>query len=431
MAVGAEARPFIRLMKSRRSTESRSAQAAPSCVIPWERHLATIGLDARVNFRWTGRTPIAGIGQENFSVRWTGVFVAPTDGIYKLGTSSDDGSRIYLDDKLLVDNWGDHAVETKTASINLKAHAKYKLKIEYYQAGGDSEISFGWVQPMLGQKTSIEEAADVARQSDVAIVLVGTNHNWDTEGRDKPSMKLMGDQDKLVQAVVAANPRTIVVLVNGSPVDVGSWINKVPAVAEAWYPGMEGGNAIAAILFGDVNPSGKLPVTFPVKLEDSPAHANGDYPGRDGKLKYDEGIYIGYRYFDTKKVKPQFPFGYGLSYTTFKFSNMRVEWPTQTSPVVRVDVTNTGNRAGSEVAELYVHQQRTVVDRPEKELKGYGKVSVAPGETKTVSIQLDPSSFSYFNPNTGKWTYDRGQFDLLLGSSSRDIKTRKAITYPR
>ncbi len=354
---------------------------------------------------------------------------APKDGQYKLGTSSDDGSRVFFDGKLLVDNWGDHAVESKSATVQLKAGSIHDVRIEYYQAAGDAIVTFGWSLPSGTAKTEIDEAVDIAKSSDVAIVLVGTNHSWDTEGSDKPSMKLVGRQEELVQAVVAANPRTIVVLINGSAVEVGSWINKVPAVLEAWYPGMEGGNAIAAALFGDINPSGKLPETFPVKLADSPAHANGDYPGKDGVLKYDDGIYVGYRYFDTKHVKPQFPFGYGLSYTTFKYSNIKVEWPTPVTPVVSVDVTNTGQRAGSEVVELYVHQQHLTVDRPEKELKGYQKVNLDPGHTQNVQIPLDEASFSYFDPNIKAWRFDKGMFDLLVGSSSRDIRQHTTINY--
>ena len=390
---------------------------------------ATSRVDPSVEFNWTGGAPASGVGRDNFSVRWTGVFVAPKDGTYRLGTSSDDGSRVFLDGKLLVDNWGDHAFESKSATVELKAGSVHDLRIEYYQAAGDAEVTFGWSLPSGTAKTEIEQAVDAAKASDVAVVLVGTNHSWDTEGSDKPSMKLMGDQEKLVQAVAAANPRTVVVLINGSAVEVGSWINKVPALLEAWYPGMEGGNAIAEVLFGDVNPSGKLPETFPVKLADSPAHANGDYPGKDGKLKYDDGIYVGYRYFDTKHVKPQFPFGHGLSYTSFKYTNIKVEWPSPDAPVVSVDVTNTGQRSGAEVVQLYVHQQHTVVDRPEKELKGYQKVKLEAGHSQNVQIPLDRGSFSYFDPNKKTWTFDKGMFDLLVGSSSRDIRQHTTINY--
>jgi len=389
-----------------------------------------VRVDQRAFFRWTGRSPVQGISQEAFSVRWTGVVVAPKDGMYKFGATSDDGSRVYFDGKLLIDNWGQHAVEMKTASIQLAAGSKHDLRVEYFQNGGDAEMRFGWVQPVEVTKSSIAEAADVAKKSDVAIVFVGTNHNWDSEGRDKPSMKLMGDQGKLVQSVAAANPRTIVVLINGSPVELHSWINRVPAVVEAWYPGMEGGNAIAEVLFGDVNPSGKLPVTFPVKLEDSPAHANGDYPGKNGKLKYDEGIYVGYRYFDTKKVKPEFPFGFGLSYTTFKFQNVRVEPLAQAHQarfLATAEVTNTGSRSGAEVVELYVHEPNPAIDRPEKELKGYQKVFLKPGESETVQIALDESSFMYFNPSTMQWMMDTGPFEVDFGTSSRNIFHRKTI----
>ncbi len=388
-------------------------------------------IDSKIGFNWTGKSPISGLSETGYSVRWTGIFVSPKDGTCKLGTTSDDGSRIFLDDKLLVDNWGDHGLETKSATVKLKAGVKHKIRVEFYQAGGDSVMTLGWFAPFDAQKTMVQEAVELAKRSEVALVFVGTNHSWDSEGWDKPSMKLMGDQEELVQAVSKANPRTVVVLINGSPVEVGSWITKVPAVVEAWFPGMEGGNSIADVLFGVVNPSGKLPVTFPVKLSDIPAHANGNYPGSHGKLKYDEGIYVGYRYFDTKKVAPQFPFGFGLSYTSFKYDNLRVSWKSSDSPVVRVDVTNIGNRRGAEVAQLYVHEQTCVVDRPEKELKGYQKVNLAPGQTRTIQIALDRNAFAYFNPNTHKWTVDTSEFDILVGSSSRDIRLKKTLAYPQ
>ena len=233
------------------------------------------------------------------------------------------------------------------------------------------------------------------------IYIGGLNHNlgFDCESRDRKDMKLPYGQDELIQKIVAANPRTVVVL-EGTMVEMGSWLGQVPALVQAWYPGMEGGNALAEILFGDVNPSGKLPATFPKKLSDSPAHALGAYPGTNGTVTYVEGLLVGYRWFDTKKIEPQFPFGFGLSYTTFEYSNLKLVAGNGTNGLVtaQFEIKNTGAVAGAEIAQLYVHQKNPSLARPEKELKGFKKVLLKPGETQTVSIPLEKNAFAFYDP---------------------------------
>ncbi len=272
---------------------------------------------------------------------------------------------------------------------------------------------------------AIDRAVEAAKNADVAIIMGGLNHDpgFDCEGHDRKDMKLPYQQDELIRRVVEANPKTIVVLF-GTIVEMEEWIAKVPAVLQTWFPGMEGGNALANILFGDVNPSGKIPCTFPKVLGDSPAHKLGAYPGKDGTVTYDEGLLVGYRWFDTKKVDPQFPFGHGLSYTAFKYSDLKlVEGKGGDGPVVTAEfvVENTGKRDGAEVAQLYIQQAKPSLERPLQELKGFKKVFLKAGEKQTVSIPLDLAAFSYFDPAKGGWIAEEGAFTIRVGASSRDI----------
>jgi beta-glucosidase len=199
-----------------------------------------------------------------------------------------------------------------------------------------------------------------------------------------------------------------------------AWHEKSKAIIQAWYPGMEGGTALAKIIFGDVNPSGKLPMTFPKKLEESPAHALGEYPGKDKVVHYNEGLLIGYRYFDTKKIEPLFPFGHGLSYTTFGFDSLQIN-KSGNSVSVKVNVRNTGSVAGAEVIQLYVRDVKSTVERPEKELKAFSKVTLQPGETKSVKLVLDERAFQYYDDSKKQWVLETGVFKLLVGNSSKNI----------
>ena len=275
--------------------------------------------------------------------------------------------------------------------------------------------------------SGVDQAVRAAKEADVAIVIAGLGHAhfFDTEGTDRKDLKLPYGQADLIAKVRQANPRTIVVLAAGSPVEMDPWLADVPAVVLSWYSGMEGGNAIAGVLFGDINPSGKLPCTFPKRLEDSPAHAFNAYPGTGGTVRYEEGLLVGYRYFDTRNVEPLFPFGYGLSYTRFEYSNFSlVRSASSEGPIVTVkfEITNAGERAGGEVAQVYVHQLQPGLPRPLKELKGFSKVFLAPGQRQAVSIALDTGAFSYYNPDKGGWLAEKGAFEILVGSSSRDIR---------
>lgn len=277
----------------------------------------------------------------------------------------------------------------------------------------------------------IQAAATNAAGADLAIVVGGWTHGYnyrlwsdnayDAEDVDKPDMKMPFGQDELIRAIQKANPNTVVVLMGGGPIDMSAWINDVKAVVQAWYPGMEGGTALAEILAGTINPSGKLPMTFPKKLEDVPAHKFGSYPHDEKKnLYYYEDIYVGYRYFDTYHVQPQFAFGHGLSYTSFAYSGLTISRSGKTVNASFV-VKNTGNRAGADVAQVYVHQEKSSLDRPEKELKGFQKVQLKAGESRRITISLGDDAFRYFDDRVNKWVLEPGTFDILVGNASDHI----------
>lgn len=279
----------------------------------------------------------------------------------------------------------------------------------------------------------LQEAVAAASKADVVVFVGGWTHGYnysvwndnayDAESVDKPDMKMPFGQDELLTAVLKANPKTVVVLMGGGPVDMRQWADQAPAILQAWYPGMEGGNALAKILFGEVNPSGKLPMTFPKKLEDHGSQALGQYPGDKETVYYLDDIYVGYRYYDTYGVEPQFPFGHGLSYTTFAYSDLKVTG-TSKKATVTFTLRNTGKVAGAEVAQLYIAQQNPSLPRPAKELKGFQKISLKPGEQKTVTIPLDEEAFQYFDDRVNQWVSEPGTFNIIVGSSSRDIRLK-------
>ena len=264
---------------------------------------------------------------------------------------------------------------------------------------------------------------DLAQSADVALLYVALPSFKESEGYDRPDLDLTEQQIALIKAVAKVQPNTAVILNNGAPVAMSAWIDDVAAVLEAWMMGQAGGGAIADILFGKVNPSGKLAETFPIKTADTPAHIN--WPGEAGAVRYGEGIFIGYRYYDAKEMQVLFPFGYGLSYTNFAYGNPTVSatpFRDVDGLTVTVDVTNTGNVTGKEIVQLYVHDHKSGLVRPEKELKGFSKVELQPGETKTVSFELDFRAFAYYHPKYQQWITEDGEFDILIGASSADIR---------
>ena len=327
---------------------------------------------------------------------------------------------------------GSGLVYAKTVINPLDAIKTRAGKIDVHYAlgvpmSGEEDASQG--TPAARQRL-LDDAVAAARSSDVAIVFVGYSSKLETEGKDRPDMNLPEGQDGLIQAVAAANKNTIIVLNAGDSVDLTKWVANVPAVLDAWYPGEEGGNAIADVLFGDVNPSGKLPFTFLRTLPDSPSY--GNYPGTNLNVNYAEGIYVGYRFFDKHQDKsPLYPFGFGLSYTNFSLSKLEApKTANAQNPMaqVRVTIKNTGNRKGAEVVQLYVGEPSPSVDRPVRELKGFERVELAPGESKVVTFNLDRRSFAFWSTAKHNWQVDTGQFSVSIGSSSRDLPLVSNLT---
>jgi beta-glucosidase len=372
--------------------------------------------DPTVSFDWTGKSPIAGLSTTNYSVKWTGTLNPPETGTYTFGLSSDDGSRLFVNGKQVVDNWRDQASHTETATVDLTAGTPAQIEVDYYQSGGDATVNLGWSRPnqdLQGQ------AVALAAKSDIAIVYA---NDFESEGSDLANIELPGTQNSLISAVAAVNPNTVVVLNTGSAVTM-PWLDKVKGVFEAWYPGQESGNAIARLLYGDVNPSGKLPVTFPTSMDQVPAATAAQWPGVGGQVQYSEGLNVGYRWYDTKNLTPAYPFGYGLSYTSFAFSHLHVDGNTlRENGKIRVsaDVTNTGRRAGAEVAQLYLSAPASVGE-PANQLKGFQKVELAPRQTKRVSFELSAQDASYWNSDAQAWTLGAGKYTVHIGDSSRNL----------
>lgn len=360
----------------------------------------------------------------DFSIRWTARLAPPEDGDYTFTFTGDDGFRVFLDGKLVIDHWVFGPETPVSGEVKLQAGKTYALRVEYFQGGGHYVGRLKWRRLL---QSPFAEAVAAAKKADVAIVAAST---WreEIEGRDRSSMDLPYQQAELIRAVAAANKRTIVVLNNGAPVTMKDWIKDVPAVVETWFPGQEGGAALASILFGDVNPSGKLTDTLAANRDDYPDAAN--FPGKDHQLNYDEGIYVGYRHFDKAAVAPLFPFGHGLSYTTFRYEQITLsqsELQPDGSVVASVKVANTGKRAGAEVVQLYIHDPQPNIDKPVRELKGFAKVALQPGETKTVQFTMSPQDLAYFDVAGKQWKADAGDYEVAIGASSRDLRQRALL----
>ncbi len=375
------------------------------------------GKTRRVDFDFHKR-PVKGVPRENFSARFTGRITPEKTGTYIFVLRSDDGARLFLDGKPLLVDWSDHAARTRTARIRLEGGRDYPIRIEYYQKAGSAVLRLGWglLSPEGGAP-----ALRLAKACDAAVVCVGFGPGIEREGRDRP-FALPAGQEELIRSVAAANKRTIVVLFSGGNVAMEGWIDKVSALVEAWYPGQEGGRALAEILLGDVNPSGKLPASFAKNWEDNPSSPY--YHSKNGKTYYKERIFVGYRGFDKLGREPRFPFGFGLSYTTFSLSNLTLsskEIRPGGSLRVSVNVRNTGTRPGAEVVQLYLQDVKASVPRPVKELKGFQKVRLAPGEEKTVTFRIGRREMEFFHPKLERWVVEPGAFRVLVGTSSRDL----------
>jgi len=354
-------------------------------------------------------------------------------------------ARLYINGKLVVDNsvnqtQGSHFFSQATIEekgrIQLKKGEIYAIKVEFGSTP-TSELSksrslFGNGILRVGgclvieDKKEIEKAAALVRDADQVIICAGLNADWESEGFDRESMDLPGHLDAMIAAVADVNPNTVVVMQSGTPVTM-PWISKVPAVIQAWYGGNETGNCIADVLFGDANPSGKLPLSFPKTVQDNPSFLH--FRTEAGRTLYGEDIYVGYRFYEYVNREVLFPFGHGLSYTTFEFSNLSVEEDKDGKISVKVTVKNTGSRKGAEVVQVYVvPKQAAEVSRPIKELKGFAKVELEAGESKPVVVEIETKyAFSYFDEVRNKWCVEKGEYEIIVSNSSQ-IKEGQAVS---
>ncbi|CUH80918.1 beta-glucosidase [Tropicibacter naphthalenivorans] len=367
----------------------------------------------------------------HFSARVTGQYTPEQSGPHSFGLHAAGLARLFVDGQLVVDVWDgwtkgrtffEEGCDEVTGLADLTAGRPVEVVMDFRTKPTDnlqfSAFRFGVSRP-LGE-AEIAEAARVASEADVALVFVGRSGEWDTEGSDLQDIALPGAQDALVSAVLAANPNTVVVLQTGGPVEM-PWIADAPAVLQAWYPGQECGNAIGDVLFGEVEPGGRLPQTFPVRWADNPTRSQDPevYPGLDGRVRYEEGVFIGYRHYDRQGTLPLFPFGHGLGYTTFEISNLRVM-----GEEVTVTVTNTGARAGASVVQVYVGDLEASVARPTRELKAFRKVRLEAGESADVTLTLSARDFAFYDVEAGGWRVEAGAFSVEVGFSAADLPLR-------
>jgi beta-glucosidase len=357
--------------------------------------------------------PPAGVdSSQTYTVRWTGTLTPNTTGSYSLDLTTYHKGTLYLNGTEVLSNSGSFPASTTSTTVNLTAGTPYTIRVDY-SATGMGLAELGWQPPAGADNPLIDNAVRKAKNADVAVVFAGDET---AEGVDRRNMELPGFQDQLIEAVAQANPRTVVVLNTGDPV-LMPWLSRVAAVVEAWYPGEEDGNAIAAVLFGDVNPSGKLPITFPASETAVPANTPQQYPGTGGTAVYSEGLDVGYRYDDAAGITPLFPFGFGLGYTNFAFSDLNVAGPRNgNDPAVRVtaQVTNTGSRAGTEVVQLYVGDP-TATGEPPRQLRAFQRVYLRPGQHASVHFTLPSSAVAYWD---GHWVVAPGTYQVYVGDSS-------------
>ncbi|HEY5218418.1 MAG TPA: glycoside hydrolase family 3 C-terminal domain-containing protein, partial [Gemmatimonadaceae bacterium] len=372
-------------------------------------------VDPSVDFGWTLNSPARDIPFDWYSVRWTGTLTVPAAGLRHLGVEANDGYRLYLDGTLLIDDWQKRSYGTRMAAVTLAPGSRHDIRLEYFESTGNARVKLVWDSGISDRwRGDIDSAVAAARRSDVAIVVAGIEEG---EFRDRALLGLPGNQETLIHRVAAVGKPTIVVLVGGSAITMSAWLDSVAGVVDVWYPGEQGGPAVADVLFGDADPAGRLPITFPV--------AEGQLP-----LVYDhQPTGRGDDYVDLTG-QPLFPFGFGLSYTTFEYSGLFIA-PGGIAPdgtaLVTCTVKNTGARAGDEVVQLYIHEVLASVARPVMQLEGFARVHLEPGEAKQVTFPITHDNLQILDRNL-RWVVEPGEFRVMIGASSRDIRLRGTLT---
>lgn len=401
------------------STVGQSALALEYRSTEGERELALAARRAQFDM---STHPFGGEGE--WTARISGSFVAPEDGDYRFQVAAGGGVRASIGSEVIADSWEpDRGRHERVVSMRAGDARELVVDFRPFPEGRGSGVEIRCER--LPDDDRLERAVAAASSADICIVVVGTNADTETEGRDRRSMDLPGEQDELVSRVVATNPRTIVVLNAGSPVAM-PWVGAVPAVLQMWFPGMEAGNALCDVLTGKEDTQGRLPTTFPKRLEDTPAFTN--YPGENGEVHYEEDIFVGYRWYEAKGIEPLFPFGHGLSYTRFEYGGLSVASQDDGTVAVEVLVTNSGQRDGAEIVQLYVGDRTGAGDRPPKELRGFKKLDLAVGATTRARFMLDASAFSRWDADANAWVEVPGDYEILVGSSSTDIRATATLS---
>jgi beta-glucosidase len=366
-----------------------------------------IRTDARIDFGWTLNSPAREIPYDWYSIRWAGTLVAPAAGVHRLGVEGNDGYRLFVDGRLLIDNWTKRSYGTRLATVDLAPGSSHAIRLEYFETTGNARLNLVWDAELpLDWRATIDDAVAAVRASDVAVVIAGIEEG---EFRDRAFLGLPGHQADLIEAVAATGKPVAVVLVGGSAITMSPWLDRVTGVLDVWYPGEEGGYAVADVLFGDYNPAGRLPITFPMAEGQLPLYYNHKPTGR------------GDDYLDLTG-QPLFPFGYGLSYSRFEYSGLEIE-----PGFVRCRVKNVGDRAGDEVVQLYLHDELASVAQPVIALKGFARIHLAPGEEQVVTFRLGPDELRLLARDL-RWIVEPGDFRVMVGASSKDIRLRGTLS---
>jgi beta-glucosidase len=372
-------------------------------------------IDKEIQFGWTLFSPHKDLPYDWYSVRWTGTIKAPKTGVFNIGIEGNDGYRLYLDGDLIIDNWDKQSYNTIVRPFAFQEGKAYDIKLEFFESAGNAKIKMIWDYGVVNElDKQIAEAVATAKRNDVAVVVAGIHEG---EFQDRALLSLPGHQEELIRAVAKTGKPTVVVLVGGSAITMANWKSDVDGILMAWYPGEDGGNSLADILFGDENPAGRLPITFPVDVAQCPLYYNNKPTGRGDNYHNLTG-------------QPLFPFGFGLSYTTFEYSDLKFSKNNiDNNEAVQVSCTikNIGKFNGDEVVQLYIRDELASVSRPIKELKGFSRITLKVGEEKRVTFQLKPEDLSMLDKDL-KRVVESGDFRIMIGASSKDIRLRDILT---
>ena len=372
-------------------------------------------IDKGINFEPKNQAPDPFLPKSPLSIRWTGELVPSVSGEYVFSFTSDDGCKLYIDDQLIIDDWNVHSARTEKASMKLEKGKKYQLKAEYFDNGGDAIARLHWRVPSMEEYDMLNmygDASKVIRESDVVIAVMGINQSIEREGQDRSSIELPKDQQIFIREAYKANPNTIVVLVAGSSMAIGWMDQNIPAIIDAWYPGEQGGTAIAEVLFGDYNPAGRLPLTFYNSIEDLPAF--NDYNVKNNRT---------YMYFEGK---PLYAFGYGLSYTKFDYRNLNIKQDSQ-NITLNFSVKNSGKYNGDEVAQVYIQFPDLGIKTPLKQLKGFKRIHIKKGATEQISIEIPKEELRLWDDQKKQFYTPSGTYNFMVGKSSDNICLQKTV----